>query len=135
MSLNHVVQMGRFTADPELKTTTQNGKFVCSFSLAVDKPFNKENQHPEADFFDYEAWGNTAETICKYFHKGSRIIVDGRLTTNIWENKDGKKQKKVKIVVSNFNFVDKRSDEQGQVNTPQTLQETSFEDLDENAAF
>ena len=63
--LNKVILMGRLTADPELKHTPSNVA-VCSFSLAVNRSFNKD----ETDFFDIVAWRNTAEFVSKYFTKG-----------------------------------------------------------------
>lgn len=109
MALNTVVLMGRITADPELRST-QNGISVTSFTLAVDKPYNKENQHPEANFIDCTAWRNTAEFVTKYFSKGSRMIVEGSLQTRGYEDKEGKKRKATEVVVDNVNFVDKKSD-------------------------
>ena len=75
--MNFVLLMGRFVADPELKKTT-SGKSVCAFTLAVDKGKDRG-----ADFIDTVAWEKTAEFICKYFKKGSPIVIEGAVQTRI----------------------------------------------------
>ncbi len=109
MALNKATLMGRLTSDPELRSTN-SGKSVINFTLAVDKPYNKENDHPEANFIDVVAWNSTAENISKFFSKGSRIIVDGSLQTRTYEDKDGKKRKSTEVLVNSFEFVDRKSD-------------------------
>ena len=101
--LNNVSVQGRFTADPELKTT-QSGKSVCTFTLANDQNF-KENA---VNWLDCVAWGKTAERIAKYFKKGSQAIVTGELQTRQYENRDGHKRKVTEIVVQNVYFCEKK---------------------------
>ncbi len=100
--LNVVAIMGRLTADPEMRTTT-NGVSVTSFTLAVDRSFSKDGER-QADFIDCVAWRGTAEFICKYFSKGKMMAVDGSIQTRNYEDKNGNKRKAVEIVVSNANF-------------------------------
>lgn len=100
--MNKVIQMGRLTADPELKKTT-SGVYVCSFTLAVKRPGTED----KTDFPDYVAWRSTAELICKWLKKGSPVIVEGSLQTRLWEDKAGQKRKTVEIVVDNVFFVPK----------------------------
>ena len=109
MISNHAVLIGRLTKDLEIRKTNSD-KTVSSFRIAVNKPYNKEHDHPEADFFDCVAWGNTAEFISKYFHKGDKIALAGRLQTREWDDKDGKKVRVVELVVEDVEFVEKRSD-------------------------
>ena len=87
--MNFVLLMGRFVADPELKKTT-SGKSVCAFTLAVDKGKDRG-----ADFIDTVAWEKTAEFICKYFKKGSPIVIEGAVQTRTYEDKNGQKRKAV----------------------------------------
>ncbi|WP_276924246.1 single-stranded DNA-binding protein [Faecalibaculum rodentium] len=68
---------GRLTKDIELRTT-QSGKTVANFTLAVNRRFKSHGQ-PDADFFRCQAWGKTAEVLHQYTHKGSQIGVTGRL--------------------------------------------------------
>lgn len=110
MSLNSVVLMGRLTKDPELRTTASNIP-VCTFTIAVDKQYNKENQHPESIFIEIVAWRNTAEFVNKYFKKGNRIIVQGYLDTRKYENKEGKKVTVYEVIASNIEFVERKIDQ------------------------
>lgn len=99
MALNSVVLEGRLVNDPDLRVTTQ-GTNVCSFSIAVQR----RGKDAGADFFDCTAWSGTAETIAKYFKKGSPIAISGRLRQESWE-KDGKKYHKVSVMVNEFSFL------------------------------
>ena len=106
--LNKVILMGRLTADPELKHTPSNVA-VCSFSLAVNRSFNKD----ETDFFDIVAWRNTAEFVSKYFTKGQQMALSGRLQTRTWEDRNGSKRKTVEVVADEVFFADSKR-ERGQ---------------------
>ncbi len=109
MALNKVIEMGRLTATPELKTTP-SGLSVTSFNIAVDKPYNKDHEHPEANFFPCVAWKGNAEAITKFFEKGSRIIVEGFLQSRKYTpNGSDKERTIIEIVVERFNFVDKKA--------------------------
>lgn len=111
MSMNRVCIMGRLTRDPELRRT-QSGVSVTSFTIAVDDDFKDKAGEKKAHFFDVVAWRNTAEFVCSYFGKGRMAVVDGRLQTREWEDKDGNKRKTVEIVADSVYFGDsKRSDE------------------------
>lgn len=109
--LNHIVIMGRFTRDPELKTTN-SGVPVVSFSIAVDRDFaDKESGERGVDFVDVTAWRHTAEFVSRYFTKGRMAVISGRLQTRNWTDKDGNKRKAVEVVAENVYFGDsKRND-------------------------
>lgn len=100
---NKVILAGRLTRDPELRQTP-NGVAVASFSLAVDKPFNKDKEKA-ADFFDCVAWRGTADFVSRYFEKGKPILVEGRLQNNDYTNKDGEKRRRVEVLVENVSFI------------------------------
>ena len=77
--LNHIIIMGRFVRDPELRQT-QSGVSVTSFTLAVDRDFKDKGTGEKAvDFIDCTAWRSTAEFVCRYFGKGRMAVVEGRL--------------------------------------------------------
>jgi len=101
--LNKVILMGRITADPELKHTPSNVA-VCSFSLAVNRRFNRN----ETDFIDIVAWRQQAEFVSKYFSKGQQMVVVGALQTRTWEDKNGNKRKSVEVVVDEVHFADSK---------------------------
>ena len=101
--LNNAVIMGRLVADPELRTTG-SGISVSSFTVAVDRRFNRQGEDRQADFIDIIAWRQTAEFVCKYFRKGSMIAVQGYIQTRMYEDKSGNKRKAVEIVADNVSF-------------------------------
>ena len=105
--MNTVNIIGRLTADPELIQVGDTQK--VSFSVAVDRAGGKKGDSYESGFFRVEAWGNRAETVSKYFSKGSKIGLTGELRHDRWE-KDGEKRESVKISMSDFTFVDSKSD-------------------------
>ncbi len=96
-----VIIMGNLTRDPELRTTP-SGSQVCSFSVAVNRNYKDQDQ---TSFFDCSAWGKVGETIAQYTHKGSGILVSGRLDQRSWEDKEGQKRSRVEINVDDFTFV------------------------------
>lgn len=118
--LNHIVIMGRLTADPELRRT-QSGIAVTSFTLAVDRDFKAENGERETDFISCVAWRSTAEFVQKYFAKGRMAVVSGRLQIRPWTDKDGNKRRATEIVADNVYFGDSKRDDasSGGGNQPQ----------------
>lgn len=110
--LNCAAIMGRLVADPELRTTN-TGVQVCSFTVAVDRSFVKAGEERQADFIDVVAWRTTADFVCKYFHRGSMIAVDGTIQTRNYEDKNGNKRKSTEIIANNVNFCGSKSDGAG----------------------
>ena len=106
--LNRAIMMGRLCAGPELKHT-QTQVAVYSFRIAVDRDYSK-NGDKETDFFDVVAWRATAEFICKYFVKGRMIVVDGRMQTRSWTDKEGNKRVTTELVADNAYFGDSKRD-------------------------
>ena len=106
--LNHVVLMGRFTADPELKQT-QNGISVTSFTLAVDRNFNGKNEEKQTDFINCVAWRQTAEFISKYFSKGKLVAVEGSLQVRNYTDKNDNKRQVVEVIVSQAYFAESKN--------------------------
>lgn len=101
--LNCAVIMGRLTADPELRTTT-NGISVTSFSVAVDRSYQKAGAEKQTDFINVVAWRQTAEFVSRYFHKGSMIAVQGSIQTRSYDDKNGNRRTAVEIVADNVSF-------------------------------
>lgn len=108
--MNICALTGRFTTDPELKTTQSGGVSVTSFCLAVDRKYQPQGEERKADFIDCVAWRNTADFICKYFSKGSMIAIEGEIQTRMFEDKNGNKRKATEIVVSNVSFCGSKSE-------------------------
>lgn len=101
--LNVVAIMGRLARDPEMRQTT-TGKNVASFRIACDRGRRDVNGQSQADWLDVVAWDRIAEFICKYFQKGSLIVIDGRLQTRQYQDKNGQNRTDVEIVANNVNF-------------------------------
>ena len=110
MSINNVTLMGRMVAEPELKKTG-TGKSVTSFTIAVDK-YSKQGEDKQADFLDIVAWEKTCEFICRYFHKGDMIAIQGAIQTRSYEDKNGNKRKAVEVVAEKISFCGAKSDRQ-----------------------
>lgn len=95
--MNKVFLLGNLTKSPELKRT-QSGKAYVRVGIAVQR------KKDGADFFDMVAWEKMAEFISRYFDKGSRIIVEGRLQTNNYTDAKGDKHYSVDIIVEKAEF-------------------------------
>lgn len=100
---NRVVLIGRMTAEPELKYTTQ-GTAVASFTLAANRKFNKD----ETDFINIVVWRQQAEFTANYGDKGRLVLVEGRLQTRTYENQEGKKVKVTEVVADEVRFLDSK---------------------------
>jgi single-strand DNA-binding protein len=105
-NFNEVILGGRLTADPELKST-QNGTFVTSFSIAVNRAYQKERQ---TDFINIVAWKSTAEFICNFFKKGSSICVVGEIQTRSYNDGSGNKRYVTEVVARDARFVDGKNE-------------------------
>ncbi len=101
-SINQVTLMGRLTRDPEVRTTP-NGKNVASFSIAVDR----QGSDDQADFIGITAWEKLSDLVAQYLHKGSRVLVQGRLRQDTWEDKDsGQKRSRIDVTAFDVTFLD-----------------------------
>lgn len=109
--LNIAAIVGRLGKDPELRTT-QSGKSVTRFSLAVQRPRKNQNGEYESDWLDVQAWGNTAEFICKYFQQGQLMAVSGRIQARTYKDRDGNNRKAVEIVAQDVSFCESRKREE-----------------------
>ena len=108
--LNHIVIMGRLTRDPELRNT-QSGVSVASFTVAVERDFgNRDGAERQTDFIDCVAWRQTGEFVSRYFHKGSMIVVSGRLQSRKWQDRDGNNRTSWEVVADNVYFGEGRRD-------------------------
>ncbi len=137
MIRNKVILIGRLTKDIELKKT-QSDVSCASFSLAVDKPYKKDREHPEATFVSCTAWRAQAEFLAKYFAKGDKVAIEGYLDDNKWEDKDGNKHNDKIVVVNEVEFVEKKankSTDNTSENTQNTATVADNSDNDEDLPF
>ena len=110
--MNKVILMGRLTAEPELRYTTSNIP-VCRFSIAVDRPFVKQGEERQADFFNITAWRGTGEFASRYFKKGMRVLVEGSIRNNNYEDNQGVKHYSNEIQADRLYFADGKRDDSG----------------------
>ena len=105
--LNNVSLMGRLTANPEIKQTT-NGNAVCNFTLAVQRLRKDGNGDKITDFFPCEIWRKQAELFGQFCHKGSLIVINGILHNTQFVDKDGNKRTITKVIVTTFYVTEKK---------------------------
>ena len=103
---NKVILMGNLTRDVEVRTTA-SGQSVANFSLAVSRSWRGQDgqQQDQTSFINCVAWGKVGDIIAQYVHKGSPLLVSGRLDQRSYQDKDGNKRSAVEVVVEDFNFV------------------------------
>jgi single-strand DNA-binding protein len=113
-TINRVLIAGRLTRDPELRYTP-NGKAVCSFSLAVNRRYKDSSGQWQDDttYINVVCWMNIAELVNRYLHKGSPVLVEGRLESRSWENEAGQKRSTIEIRADQVNFLEKVSSGDG----------------------
>jgi single-strand DNA-binding protein len=122
-NLNKVMLMGNLTRDIEMRNLP-SGMAVAAFGLAVNRRWKNAQgeQQEEVTFVDLEAFGKPAETMNQYLRKGSAVFIEGRLKLDQWDDKDGGKRSKMKVVVESFQFIDGKLAEQGQIQQPPQMQ-------------
>ena len=106
--MNKIILMGRLTAEPDLKYSSKDTSMaIVRYTLAVDRRFaKKEDGNKTTDFIRCVAFGKAAEFASKYFHKGQRVLVEGRLQIGEFTNKDGQKVPTADVVIENQEFAD-----------------------------
>jgi len=113
-NFNKVILIGNLTRDPELRFSS-SGLAICSFTLAVNSKI--KDKEDEVLFIDIVAFGKSAEAIEKYAHRGDPLMVEGRLKTDIWTDKEGEKRKKTQVILSSFQFLGQKN-KQGDLDEP-----------------
>jgi single-strand DNA-binding protein len=107
--MNKVILMGRLTRDPEVRYSQGASQTaVARFSIAVDRRFKREGE-PDADFFNCTAFGKQAEFIERYLHKGTKVVLSGRIQNDNYTNKDGQMVYSVRVLVDEIEFAESKS--------------------------
>jgi single-strand DNA-binding protein len=106
IALNTVLLAGHLTRDPQLKVLAQE-RSVAAFGLAINRRSKGQDGETkeEVTFVDCEAWGRTAELIGQYLTKGSPCFIEGRLKLDSWQDKEGAKHQRLKVVVEQVQFL------------------------------
>lgn len=107
--MNKVALIGRTTKSPELRYAPGTGTAVCRFTLAVNRPYKKD----ETDFINCVAFGKIAETIAQYVLKGRQVAITGSIRTGSYENNAGNKIYTTDVVLDGFEFIGNSNNNQG----------------------
>lgn len=126
MSLNRISVMGRIGKDLELRRT-QSGKAVTSFPIAVDR----DGKDAGTDWFDVVAWERTAEFAAQYCAKGRKVVVDGRLQSRKWDDKDGNKHTTVEVIADKVYFGDSKRQEEPAAYSPASSSPCEFSEVED----
>ena len=118
--MNRIILLGRLVRDPEVRVTPTE-KTVCTFTLAVDRPFASKNGQREADFINIVTWNKTAELCGNSLTKGQRALVEGRLQIRSYDGKDGNKHYMTEVIADRVEFIERKGSGRpaaGQQNPP-----------------
>ena len=108
--MNKVILMGRLTRDAEIRYSQgESSTAIARFSLAVDRRFRRDNEEQTADFINCVAFGKTAEFLERFGRKGTKFLVEGRIQTGSYTNKDGQKVYTTDVVVEQVEFAESKN--------------------------
>lgn len=108
--MNKVILMGRLTRDPEIRyANNENNTCIANYTLAVDRRFKRQGDEQTADFIRCVAMGKGGEFAEKYLHQGTKIVVEGRIQTGSYTNKDGQKIFTTDVLVKLQEFAESKA--------------------------
>lgn len=113
--MNRFQFLGRLTKDPEVRIMPNSNNKVTNFTLAVNRRFTDANGERKTDFFNLIAFGKLAEFCEKYYRKGQQVLVEGRIQTRSYEDKDGLKKYATDFIVDQGYFADSRKDNNNEI--------------------
>ncbi|MFP3155662.1 single-stranded DNA-binding protein [Lachnospiraceae bacterium ZAX-1] len=112
--MNKVILMGRLTRDPEVRYSQgENSTAVARYTLAVDRRFKRDADQQTADFIQCVAFGRSGEFAEKYFRKGTKVLVTGRIQTGSYTNQEGQKIYTTDVVVDEQEFAESKASSEG----------------------
>lgn len=135
MNYNRIILVGRLTRDPELRATP-DGMSVVRFSIAVNRP-TRQGEESQADYFDVVAFRQLADTVANYTTKGRLVLVEGKLQTRSYTDREGNKRKAYEILADTVRFLERMRDAESEPSeydtstapvaaaTPRTVQRTA----------
>lgn len=108
--MNKVILMGRLTRDPEMRYSSgENQTAIARYTLAVDRRFKRQSDEQTADFIQCVVFNRGAEFAENYLHQGTKIVVEGRIQTGSYTNKDGQRVYTTEVVVENQEFAESKA--------------------------
>ena len=123
--MNKIILMGRLTRDPEVRYTKTTNAMSVQFGLAVERRLVKQGEERQDDFINIVAWDKTGEFCSKYFKKGQKVGIIGRIQTRNYDDKDGKKVYVTEVVAEEVYFAESRKDGPSNNATPFEEQTTT----------
>jgi single-strand DNA-binding protein len=105
-SLNYVILVGNLTRDPQVRNTP-GGATVADLGMAINEKYKNKNGEMQeiVTYVDVVAWGRQAEVCQQYLHKGSPVLIEGRLQLDQWESKEGEKRSKLRVRADRIQFL------------------------------
>lgn len=128
--MNKVILMGRLTRDPEVRYTQgENAMAVARYTLAVDRRMSRSNQNSDqtADFIQCVAFGRSGEFAERYLHKGTKVVVTGRIQTGSYTNRDGQRVYTTDVVVEDQEFAESKNATQNNSSGTSTDKQSSID--------
>lgn len=118
--MNKTILMGRLTKDPEVRyAASDSGMCIARYTIAVDRRRAASNDGQSADFINCVAFGKTGEFAEKYFRKGTKILITGRIQTGSYTNQEGKRIYTTEVIVEDQEFTEsKRASEEAAASAP-----------------
>ena len=123
--MNVVTLVGRMARDPELRYTTTTGTAMCTFTIAVDRQYSNKEGQKVTDFFNVVSWGKQAENCGKYLKKGSKVAVEGSISTSKYKNNKDVMVYQTEILAHHVEFLDSKKSE----NTTDKESNANFDDF------
>lgn len=126
--MNKVILIGRLIKDPDIRTVGANNTTLARYTLAVTRKYKTEGQ-ADSDFIPCVAMGKLAEFTEKYFRKGSKVVVEGRIQTGSYTNKDGNKVYTTDVMVESQEFAESKNASNNTQAAPDTTNGDGFMNL------
>ena len=128
--MNKVALLGRMVKEPELRYTP-SGTAVVSFTLAVDRRFQKQGEERQADFINCIAWQKTAEFVANYFTKGQLMALSGSIQVRTWDDNEGHKRYATEVIADEVYFAESKKAEGAAPQKP-AMPSADFEEVQDS---
>ena len=131
--MNKVILMGRLTREPDIRYSQNDSSMaIARYTLAVDRRYKKDGEQT-ADFISCVCFGKSAEFIEKYCHKGTKLVVEGRIQTGSYTNKDGQKVYTTDVFVEQQEFAESKGASNASVDTAKPTDSDGFMEIPDDA--
>ena len=122
--MNKVILMGRLIKNPEVRQDASGAISMARYTLAVDRMRTKKDEDPGADFINCVVFGKSAEFAKNYLRKGTKLVIEGRIQTGSYTNKNGQKVYTTDVVIERQEFAESKADSSVDGNQQTTTKST-----------